>query len=249
MGAQDNDLLKGVKRPEVGFWDKYDALQKANPAPNKDNIINYYNDLTEQLKPSVTPEEEAKRIRKAYAGSAVGALGNAMSALANVFFVSKGAVSQKIPEAYNPTKDVDKFQDKLQKARERYLESKATARLRGMQEYGTLMNQRNAEIAQQYGVYKDQQNAQEREAAWKYGVNKDAEAIKHRNDVFEESKRHNEASEKLSRERLYRTSGSVDDDYDIETITEQTDDNNGTIMKKEVKRKIPRNNQKKKPLY
>lgn len=82
----------------------------------------FYSQFLDMTKAPITADEQARRDRASRAVQATGALGNLMSAFANLTFTGKGAPSQSLP-----TQAVDKiggemttWQDKLRSEREKY---------------------------------------------------------------------------------------------------------------------------------
>ena len=64
---------------------------------------------------ALTPEQEQARMRRMRTASAIGNLGNVMSAFANLYYVNKGAPSQKVPDAVVPP--YMQFVDRVNQAR------------------------------------------------------------------------------------------------------------------------------------
>lgn len=89
----------------------------------------YVGNLADTLEKPITQEEQDRRTKAAYSASAIGALGNAMSAFSNLAFTGGVAPSQKLPETYSPNKDVQNFRDRVNKVRDNYL-SNITAQRR-----------------------------------------------------------------------------------------------------------------------
>lgn len=112
-----NKFKYGLSKPSetTGFVEDEGIRQAQNDMLTEkeylDNFTNQY--VTTPL----TQEEMAKRKAAAYNIGAIGALGNVASALSNLIFTGKGAVSQKIPDAPDVSKEVRKFEDDEQKKR------------------------------------------------------------------------------------------------------------------------------------
>lgn len=64
---------------------------------------------------AMSPEEEQRRLRRMRTASAIGNLGNVMSAFANLYYTGKGAPSQKVPDAVIPP--YMQFVDRVNQAR------------------------------------------------------------------------------------------------------------------------------------
>lgn len=63
----------------------------------------------------ISPEKEQRRLRRMRTASAIGNLGNVMSAFANLYYTGKGAPSQKVPDAVIPP--YMQFVDRVNQAR------------------------------------------------------------------------------------------------------------------------------------
>lgn len=85
-------------------------------------VTNPYIDFIKTLQKPITPEEEARRERAARAVQGVAALGNLMSAFANLTFTGKGAPSQTLPtQSVDAMSDkMTSWKDKLKAEREKY---------------------------------------------------------------------------------------------------------------------------------
>lgn len=109
----------------------------------------------------VSEEEEDRRKRGAAAASAVGHLGNVMSAFSNLAFAGE-APSQTLPTA--PTPDFLSFSDRLRKQRQEYGTGLLAARARDVSEYTNAMTAYQRErIARQNAAIKRLES--ERQAA------------------------------------------------------------------------------------
>lgn len=94
-----------------------------------------YSDYVDSLEPPISKEEQAKRERASKAVHSVGALGNLMSAFANLTYTGKGAPSQTIPTQYveNLGKERETWREKLKSEREKYAAADLSARVQDYQ--------------------------------------------------------------------------------------------------------------------
>lgn len=114
------------------------------------------------LKNPMSPEEEERRARSAYAVSSVGALGNAMSAFGNLVFTGMGAPSQKLPTTPDAYGFVKEMQDRNQKDRENYLRYKQLARKSDRDEWAQDQQVRGQQIERYNNSLKSQYDADRR---------------------------------------------------------------------------------------
>lgn len=123
---------KQVEKPKVDETEQIEIP--------KETDYDYHTKLTEQLYGNDydSPEEVKKRQRSAYAMSAIGALGNAVSALSNVVFTGKGAPSQVLPKIDD--KAIQAYEDKYRKKRADYLNAKAVARGKDRADYNSAVS-------------------------------------------------------------------------------------------------------------
>ena len=134
----------------------------------KEYLDNFTNTYSQQ---PLSEEEMAKRKKAAYNIGAIGALGNVASALSNLIFTGKGAVSQKIPDAPGVSKEVRQFEDDDQKkrnnayalAKDRY----AQARQRWLDMQTAQQTQQRLKILGQQMKYYQQRGEYERWMALK----------------------------------------------------------------------------------
>ena len=111
------------------------TLVQHGEAPVKDDYT-WYSDLTrEYSEKPVSIEDQEKRARAASAVQGIGALGNAFSAIGNMFGVGAYAPSQKIPDLYDANKDINEYKDRATKARELYLRNAMQGHQLDGQEY------------------------------------------------------------------------------------------------------------------
>lgn len=127
--------------------------------PDQSNY-NWYTQMLEStaLKP-MSEEEQERRTRAAYSSAAVGALGNALSAFSNLAFTGGVAPSQKLPDVYNPHKEVEAMKNREQNRMDRYIQQRMAARQADTQDYNTAFNRwlqavnaNNANAMQKYNI-------------------------------------------------------------------------------------------------
>lgn len=152
------------------------------------------------LTPPLSDEEMERRRRSANAVAGIGHLGNLISAFANVIYTSKGALPLTIPSV--PTGAVNQWEEKMYRIRQNYeaMRQKAAALDAGNYQNALKIWQKGYSDA----VGHDQKADELRYKAWKDAVDAEDKAQGRllERDRLDETKRHNEASEKTARQRV-----------------------------------------------
>lgn len=157
-------------------------------------------DWLETLAPPLSNEEIERRKRSANAVAGIGHLGNLISAFANVIYTSKGALPLTIPSV--PTGAIDQWEARMRGIQQNYeaMRHKATALDAGNYQNALKIWQKGYSDA----VGHDQKADELRYKAWKDAVDAEDKAQGRllERDRLDETKRHNEASEKTARQRV-----------------------------------------------
>lgn len=139
----------------------------------------YIDNLAGTLEKPLTQEEQDRRVRATYSASAMGALGNALSAFSNLAFTGGVAPSQELPNTYLPNKDVESFRNRVNKVRDAYLNNLTTREKLRQQDALTKWKIQNAADTMGYKRdrlafdkereqrYRDQQDLEERKLEWR----------------------------------------------------------------------------------
>lgn len=111
---EETDNMPYMKTPWNGGGEISATTTPVAPAPSPGTgTSDLYNIVGDSY--LMSPEEEQRRMNRMRTASAIGNLGNVMSAFANLYYTGKGAPSQKVPDAVIPP--YMQFVDRVNQAR------------------------------------------------------------------------------------------------------------------------------------
>lgn len=149
--SPDNTLAESITNtPWKGYTSDASPAEKqdAASAPT-DTELDYLTQFTDAYTPApLTKEEQERRTRAANAMAGIGALGNAASAISNLIYTGKGALSQTLPQTVDASAGIREL-DETERVRRNEIYQRAKERIaekRAQDEFKQNMEIKRAEL-------------------------------------------------------------------------------------------------------